>query len=104
MTTLKCLLFLLLTTQIFAQNFSGKKVIIEDLMPKISSSGTTRIEDIVYCSSLEDGKVNFISHINDKLEFYEYYNNQLTKIPGQTPLNGYIVDFVDQNSDGKKAY
>ena len=74
---------------------------MEELSPIISSSGKTRIEDMVYCSSLEEGKVNFISHLNNTLEFYEYKNDQLTKIAGQTQLVGFIVDFVDQNSDGK---
>ncbi|MBK8698588.1 MAG: T9SS type A sorting domain-containing protein [Saprospiraceae bacterium] len=101
MQTLQYFLFLFISYQIGAQNFSEKKVIIYDLMPVISSGGSIRLEDMVYCRSLEDGKVNFIAHMNGKLEFYEYDNHQLTKMAGQTPFPGIIVDFVDQNWDGK---
>ncbi|HQU96432.1 MAG TPA: T9SS type A sorting domain-containing protein [Saprospiraceae bacterium] len=101
MRTLQCLLILILSTQIIAQNFSGKKILIDDLQPIVSTSGGITMEDMVYCSSLENGKVNFISHINGNLEFYVYDNFQLSKITGQLPLSTFIVDFVDQNSDGK---
>jgi hypothetical protein len=101
MRNLKCLLLLILSSQILAQNFSAKKLLIDDLMPIISANGGISLEDIVYCSSLETGKVNFVSHINGKLEFYEYDNFQVSKISGQLPMSTFIVDFVDQNFDGK---
>lgn len=101
MRTLNFILLLILCNQLNSQNFSQKKVIIDNLSPTISSSGAVKAEEMIYCTSLEPGKVNFISHLMGKLEIYEYTNSILSKVTPEIPLSTFIVDFVDQNLDGK---
>lgn len=101
MRTLNFILLLILCNQLYSQNFSQKKVIIDNLSPTISSSNAVKIEEMIYCTSLELGKVNFISHLMGKLEIYEYTNSVLSKVTPEIPLSTFIVDFVDQNLDGK---
>lgn len=101
MRTLNFILLLILCNQLNSQNFSQKKVIIDNLSPTISSTNSVKIEEMIYCTSLELGKVNFISHLMGKLEIYEYTNSILSKVTPEIPLSTFIVDFVDQNLDGK---
>ncbi len=101
MRTLNLILLLILCNQLISQNFSQKKVIIDNLLPTVSTDGTIRTEEMIYCTSLEPGKVDFISHLMGKLDIYEYTNSVLSKVSQGIPLSTFIVDFIDQNLDGK---
>jgi hypothetical protein len=101
MRTLNLILLLILCNQLISQNFSQKKVIIDNLLPTTSSSGTIITEEMIYCTSFEPGQVNFISHLMGKLDIYDYTNSVLSKVSQGIPLSTFIVDFIDQNLDGK---
>lgn len=101
MRTLNLILLLILCNQLISQNFSQKKVIIDNLLPTVSTDGTIKTEEMIYCTSLEPGKVNFISHLMGKLDIYDYTNSVLSKVSQGIPLSTFIVDFIDQDLDGK---
>jgi hypothetical protein len=101
MRTLNLIILLILCNQLISQNFSQKKVIIDNLLPTVSTDGTIKTEEMIYCTSLEPGKVNFISHLMGKLDIYDYTNSVLSKVSQGIPLSTFIVDFIDQDFDGK---
>jgi len=87
------------SSALMAQQFSEKKVLIDNLGAMLDPNGVIKAQDVVYCKIM-NGELHFLSHIGGQLNLYKYENGEVVDLGHIGSLGGFIVDVFDHNNNG----